>query len=125
MRRQNEQLICALCHLFNCVPLWGMVFNGVVWFANRESSRAAQIHARQAMFFHGMLLASVMVWMIVVLISRLFAVVIPPLGGLLNFLNTIVIAVLLAAHILTCLWGTWRCWTGQPFRYPLVGEFAE
>lgn len=102
-----------------------MVFNGVVWFANRESSRAAQAHARQAMFFHGILLAAIMVWMIVVLISRLFGVMIETLGDLLDFLNTIVIAALLAAHILTCLWGAWRCWTGRPFRYPLIGEMAE
>jgi uncharacterized Tic20 family protein len=125
MRRRDEQMMAALCHLFNGVPLWGLIFNGLVWFDSQEKSRFLVMQARQAMVFHGLFLACMFIWSIVELFTKLLGVLFAPLGSTLGFLNSAIIIALLALYLCTCLFGALRCWSGESFRYPLIGDLAD
>lgn len=125
MRRRDEQMMAALCHLCNAVPLWGLIFNGFIAFDAREKSRFLVAQARQAMYFHGIFLACMIVWSIVELFTKLLGVLFAPLGHTLGFLNSAIIIGLLALYLSTCLFGALRCWSGESFRYPLIGELAD
>lgn len=122
MRRTDEQAMAALLHLCNVIPLWGLIFCGGMWFINRETSRYMVAQSRQALYFHGFFLFGILVWMLIELVTKLLKYLFPPLGVPLSFLNTLIITGLLIVYIFICLWGAWRCWSGENFRYPFLGE---
>jgi uncharacterized Tic20 family protein len=122
MRIRQEQLVSALCHLFNAVPLWGLLFCGWVWFALREESRFVVRNARQAMMFHGLMMAGLLIWMMLEWFSRIIGVLSPALSSLLSQLNNLIVTIFLLSYVAICLAGSARCYSGRPFRYPLVGR---
>lgn len=122
MRRQDEQTLAALCHFFNAVPIWGLLFCGFIWYDSREKSRHLVGQARQGMLFHGVLLAALLVWIVVELFVALLSFLLPPLGILLHLLNSIIVWVLVAAYAAVCIWGGTRVWAGEEFNYPFIGE---
>lgn len=125
MRRREEQMMAALCHLCNGVPLWGLIFNAVIWFDARERSRFLVSQSRQAMLFHGAFLACMIIWSVVELFTKLLGALFRPLGATLGFFNSAIIIALLALYLSTCLFGAFRCWSGESFRYPLIGDLPE
>ena len=120
MRSHREYQFSALCHLLNALPLWGLFFCGWIWFALREESRMVVRHAQQAMIFHALLLAALSVWVLLGLLARIMGVLSQNLGDGLLLLNGWIIRLLLAAYIVICLYGSYRCLSRKPFRYPLV-----
>ena len=54
--------VAAICHVVNAQPVWGLLFGGWIWFANREKSRYLVAQSRQAMYFHGIFLFGILVW---------------------------------------------------------------
>lgn len=122
MRRRDEQVTASICHIGNAVPIWGLLFAGWLWFHNRETSRYLIAQSRQALYFHGLFLFCILVWMAVKLVTLLLHVLFAPLGGVLDWFNNVIISLLLVSYVLTCFWGAWCCWGGRPFRYPIVGE---
>ncbi|MBI3737189.1 DUF4870 domain-containing protein [Candidatus Sumerlaeota bacterium] len=125
MRRRYELDMAALCHLCNAIPIWGLLFCGLIWFNSREKSRYLVAQAQQAMVFHGLLLFLIVVWMLVEIASKLLFFFLPPVGALLSLLNRGIISVVLVIYIGFCLLGSWRCFTSSPFRYPFIGERGE
>jgi uncharacterized Tic20 family protein len=122
MRTRQEQLISALCHLFNAVPLWGLLFCGWVWFAMREESRGVVRQAQQAMTFHALLMGGLFIWMILEWFARIISVLSPTLSGILSETNSVILALLLLVYVSICLIGFARCLSGQPFQYPLLSR---
>lgn len=122
MRTRQEEILSALCHLFNAVPLWGLLFCGWIWFSVREESRVVVTQARQAMIFHVLLMAGLLVWLLLGLLSRVVWALSPTLGGLLDNLNLLILALLLVAYVAVCLYGFARRLSGLPFAYPLLGN---
>ena len=122
MRRQEEQTRAALCHFFNAIPLWGLIFCGVIWFDSREKSRYLVAQARQAMYFHGALMCGILVLMIAYLFAFLIGIIFPLIGGFLDFVNRSMGWVLIIVYVGICVWGGAQCWRGEPFRYPFVGD---
>lgn len=120
MRPRNEQQLAGLCHLFNAVPGWGMLFCGYVRYAMREESRLVVHHARQAMVFHSLILAGLMLWVLIELLCRVLAILSIYFSALLSSLNDLMVAGLIAVYVTTCLYGAWRCMSGRTFQYPLV-----
>lgn len=125
MRRRDEHMMAALCHLFNAVPLWGLIFNVVIWYDARERSRFLAAQSRQAMLFHGAFLACIVIWSVVELFTLLLGALFRPLGATLGFFNSAIIIALLALYLSVCLFGALRCWSGESFRYPLIGDMAD
>jgi uncharacterized Tic20 family protein len=121
MRARQEQLLSAVCHLVNALPLWGLLFCGWIWFQLREESRPVRRQAQQAMYFHGLLMTAMVIWMALELFTRiLFALSLSTIGTLVSQLNGFIIWALLVSYVGICLYGSWRVLSGQPFRYPLV-----
>ena len=125
MRRPREDSLCALCHFFNLIPVWGLIFCAWVWYALLEESRLVVFHARQAMAFHALALGVGLMWMVISLIGRILGVLSQSLADLLQLANNTVVTILTIAYVVACLWGCWCCLTGRPFRYPLVNRHAS
>ena len=122
MRTRQEQIVSALCHLFNAAPLWGLLFCGWVWFAMREQSRTVVRHARQAMIFHLLLMSGLLVWLLLDWLTRIIGVFSPSISGWLMQINNLILLVVLLAYVTICLIGFARCFSGQDFRYPLLSR---
>lgn len=121
MRAPQEQLISALCHLFNAVPVWGLLFNGWIWFHLREESRTVRRTAQQAMTFHVLLMSGLLIWMLVASINRLLeALALGRLCGAIDYINDKIFAGLILVYIAICLFGALRVVSGKPFQYPMV-----
>ena len=120
MRTEQENLAASLCHLFNILPLWGLLTAGAIWFQLREESRRVVLHAQQAMIFNVMGLALVLIWLLVGLLAKVVKYVSLPLGQGLVLVNNGILLVLGAAYVIICLMGFARCLGGQSFHYPLI-----
>lgn len=125
MRKRDEELFATLCHLFNAIPVWGMIFNGLALFWSRETSRNVSRQASQAIFFHALMLFSIIVWSLVELITHLIGIVFGPLGGILHFFNSTILFALMVLYWGTCAWAAFQTYNGVSFRYPLVGDAWE
>jgi len=122
MRPRREHVYCGLCHVFNAIPLWGLLFCGWVWFTMREESRFVVYHARQAMTFHVLLMLALLIYAALELVSRVMGVLLPSFGGVLRQANDIILKVLLIAYVVICVEGGLQCLIGRRFHYPLLGR---
>jgi uncharacterized Tic20 family protein len=125
MRPPRENLCGAFCHLFNVIPVWGMIFCAVMWYALREESRRVVEAARQAMLFHGALLVALLVWMLVGLALRVLTPITPGLADFAASINDGMMTIVYAVYAFICLLGGARLATGGVFRYPLIGGKGE
>jgi hypothetical protein len=125
MRRDDEQIVAACCHWCNAIPIWGLMFCGVMYFYFRETSRYLVAQTRQAMFFHGVMLAAALAWIISELIARVTTELFELVGETLQTINKVVIVAIYLAYLAVCAWGGARSWLGKPFVYPLVGNQEE
>ena len=120
MRPQQEQLVGSLCHLFNAVPVWGLLFCGWIWMTMREESRTVVYHARQAMMFHSLLMVVLVAWIMLEMLAKVLNVLSPLLGGLFHHVNTALVCGVLGIYVIICLLGFLRSRAGQAFHYPLI-----
>jgi uncharacterized Tic20 family protein len=117
MRRREEHLLAAACHACNILPIWGLFTSCCVYYAFRDRSRYLRTQARQATIFHVMLLAALLVWLFIALLTRLFGFVSGFLGGVLGFINGVILTFLLLGYVLYCLWAALRCLEGETVRF--------
>lgn len=120
MRARRESLCAGLCHLCNALLLWGLLFCGWMWYALREESRYVVRHARQAMVFHTLMMATLLVYILIELVVEVLRVLSPALGTGLHRVNTVLFVAVLVAYWSVCLFGAWRCLRGHDFHYPLL-----
>jgi len=118
---REERGYVLLAHLFAAIPLWGIVFNGILWLCFKERSRKVVYHAHQGIFFQVIFLAALLVGLVVFLFNHLVAVINSPLASIISFGNWIVIFVIWAIYELTCLYAMWNVIQGREFEYPFVG----
>lgn len=122
MRTRQEHQLCALCHLFNAIPLWGLLFCGWIWYAMREESRLVTGQARQSMFFHGLMMSGAFIFITLDLFVRVINYLSPMLGSILSMINITVMSVFMVLYVGCCLWGAHQSLKDQSFRYPIVGK---
>ncbi|MCE5230928.1 DUF4870 domain-containing protein [bacterium] len=122
MRAPQESMYSGLCHLFNMIPLWGLLYCGWVFYSMREESRYIVRHAREAMIFHSLLMAATLVFLISELLRRLIAVLSPAIGSFLHNMNITIFMTVVAVYWVICLLGAWRCFSRQNFHYPFIGR---
>ena len=118
---REERGYILLAHLSAAIPLWGILFNGILWLSFKEKSRKVVFHAHQGIFFQVIFLAALLVGLIAFLFIQLIAVVNGSLAAILGFGNWVVMAIVWAAYEITCFYAMWSIVQGRDFEYPLVG----
>jgi len=111
-----------LTHLFTAIPLWGILFNGIMWHAFKEKSRDIVFNAQQGIFFQAIFLAAVLMGLIVHLFTKLVSVINGSLASVLSSVNFLIIILFMVAYELTCLFAMWNTLQGRNFEYPIIGE---
>ncbi len=122
MRAPQESNNAGLCHLFNMVPLWGLLYCGWVLYSMREESRYIVRNAREAMIFHSLLMAATFVFLVTGMLGRLIGVLAPAVGAFLNELNMTIFYAFVAVYWAICFYGACRCFAQYEFHYPLIGR---
>ena len=118
---KEERGYLLLAHLFAAIPLWGIVFNGILWLSFKEKSRRVVFHAHQGIFFQVVFLATLLIGLIVFLFTQLISVINQSLASLISAGNWIVIIVIWIAYEFTCLYAMWNILQGRDFEYPFIG----
>lgn len=118
---EEERPYIFLGHFSNILPLWGILINGILWLSFKEKSRKVVFQAHQAIFFHAIFLAAILVGGIAQLLIKLISVVNAPVGHLFSFVNFVIIFIIFLAYIVTCLYAMFRTLQGAEFEYPFVG----
>jgi uncharacterized protein len=136
----DERLLGALAHasiIANIVSMAGIVATTVLWVTQRERSRFVRAHALQALAFQAVVLLALAVmllaWGACLALSLLPAALRPDLyaegGPPAAFWVVLVLLVVplgfAVATTLYGLYGAYRVFRGQPFRYPLVGRVVR
>ncbi len=120
--RQEERTIAALIHVFIILPLWGILFVGIIWLNFKEKSREVVFHALQAIFFQCILLIIFVVYLIFCIFCNLIKVFNLQLAELLIGGNRLILIVSILVYISICLYGATRILLGKDFNYPFVGK---
>ena len=121
----------ALAYLLAIIPLWGILFDGLIWVHHRESNRKVVFHAHQAIALH-------FIWLIVFVFFSLFLIVINIIRVMDNeiarwfqFANFGLLLGFSLIYGLGCLWATFALLNGnENFEFPVVGprlrkDYAE
>ncbi len=122
MRSQREFTLSGLCHLFNIIPVWGLLVCGLIWYSLREESRTVVRQARQAMTFHALMMAGLLAGILLELLSKILRILSVNLGGLLSGINVTLITLFYLGYAAICIHGALRCFSRQTFNYPLLGN---
>ena len=120
--RQEERTVAALVHVLIIMPLWGILFAGILWLNFKERSRQVVFHALQAIFFQCILLLVFVVYLIFRLFCNLIAVFNLQLADLLIRGNRVLLIVCGLIYISICLYAAVRILFGKDFNYPFVGK---
>ncbi len=120
MNREERGYI-LLAHLFAAIPLWGILFNGILWLSFKERSRRVVFHAHQGIFFQAIFLAALLAGLVFFLFTEIMGVINTSLAGILKFANWVVLITIWAAYEITCLYAMWNTVEGREFKYPLIG----
>lgn len=137
---RDERILGALAHasiLANIANLAGMIAATLIWATQRERSRFVRAHALQALAYQGAVLLLMTVlfvgWVLCLVLSLLPAVVRPDLyaeGGPppAFWVALLALGLPLGFGVLATLYGlfgAYRVYRGQPFRYLLVGRLVQ
>lgn len=122
MRAPQESNYAGLCHLFNMIPLWGLLYCGWALYSMREESRHIVRNAREAMIFHSMLMAAALVFLVSEMLGRLIGVLAPGIGSFLHELNMTIFLAVAMVYWAICFYGACRCFSQNDFHYPLIGR---
>jgi uncharacterized protein len=137
---EDERVLAALSHasiVANIVNLAGMIATALIWTTQRERSRYVRAHALQALVYQGsVLVVGVflgLVWGLCLVLSLLPVMLRPDLYDIRNpprsfWLALLGLALPLGFWLLGTiygLYGAYRVYRGQPFRYPLVGRLVR
>jgi uncharacterized Tic20 family protein len=120
--RAEDRPYAALAHILAIIPLWGIVFNWILWMNFKEKSRDVVFHAHQAIFFQLPLLAVFIIAVIFQILCLIISVVNNPIAKILQYSNWVVFVIILIAYVLTCLYGAIAVLDGRDFEYPYIGR---
>jgi len=119
--RDEDRGFILLAHLFAAIPLWGILFNGILWLSFQQKSRRVVFHAQQGIFFQAVLLAMLLVGLIIFLFIRLVEVINKTMASILGIGNWAILIAIVIVYELTCLYALWNILQGQEFEYPFIG----
>ena len=120
--KQEERAIAALVHLIIIIPLWGILFAGVVWMLYKERNREVVFHAVQAIFFQSFFLLIFLIYLIFRLFSYLVMVIDQKIAASMTWGNNHLLFVCGVAYVAMCIFGALRIALGSDFRYPVIGR---
>ncbi len=119
---RNERGYIMLTHFLNIIPLWGILVSGIIWMTFKEKSRRIVFHAQQAIFFQVIFLCVILVGLVAKLFISLIGVLNTFFSSLLNYANNVILILIFAAYILTCLYAAFKVHGGDEFLYPFAGK---
>jgi uncharacterized Tic20 family protein len=119
--KDEERGYVLLTHLFAAIPLWGILFNGILWISFQEKSRRVVFHAQQGIFFQVAFLAMLLVGLVVFLFTQLVGVLNDSLASLIRSGNWLIITAVFILYEITCLYAIWNVIQGKDFEYPFIG----
>ncbi|MBN1902635.1 DUF4870 domain-containing protein [Candidatus Sumerlaeota bacterium] len=120
--KDEERGYVLLTHLFAAIPLWGILFNGIIWISFQEKSRKVVFHAHQGIFFQVAFLAMTLVGLLVFLFAQLVGVINESIASLIRSGNWLVIVILFILYEITCIYAIWNVIQGRDFEYPFIGS---
>lgn len=120
--KHEERSMAALAHLVVIIPLWGILFAGIIWLYFKEKSKAVVFHAQQAIFFQVILLIIIVVALVFQLFCSIIAVINSPLAAILNAGNWVLTIVCMVVYAAACLYAAWSVLEGRDFEYPFIGR---
>jgi uncharacterized Tic20 family protein len=120
--KHEERSMAALAHLAAIIPLWGILFAGIIWLQFKEKSKHVVFHAQQAIFFQVILLIVIIVALVFRLFCSIIAVVNSSLASILNAGNLFLLIVCLILYGAACLYAAWSVLEGRAFEYPFIGK---
>lgn len=119
---REERGYVFLSHLLTAIPLWGILFNGVMWISFKEKSRQVVYHAQQGIFFQVLFLAAILVGLVAFLFTQVVGVINGPLAALLSLVNWIIIVLVCIVYEFICFMGMAAAVNGKEFDYPFVSQ---
>jgi uncharacterized protein len=119
---RDERGNIFLAHLFTIIPLWGILFNGIMWVSFKDRSRKIVFHAHQCIFFQVVFLAAIIVGLIFNLLVKLISAINGTIGALLGFVNSSIISLIIIIYFGSCLYAMWSILQGHDFEYPFIGS---
>lgn len=119
--KPKDKEIAGLIHLLNIIPLWGVLFNGIIWYLVREKNEDLVFNALQAIFFHSIFLALFIIGCGIHLFCLPIKFIVEQIGVLFIAINWSVIVICWVGYICTCLYGSYKKFNGEDFEYPFVG----
>ena len=117
---EEERGYIFLSHLFAAIPLWGILFNGIIWMTFKERSRRIVFHAHQGIFFQTIFLAAVFMGLVVHLFTKLVGVIDVSLAGIMSSVNILILIIVIIAYEAVCVFAMWNTLQGRDFSYPLI-----
>ncbi len=120
--KQEERTVAALVHLFIILPLWGILFAGIVWLNFKERSREVVFHSLQAIFFQCVILIIFLIYLVFRLFCKLIEVFNQNLADLFIMGNRVLLMVCGLIYIILCIYAAVRVILGKDFKYPYVGR---
>ncbi len=115
---QDERLMAALAHGSIMIGMMGIVVSVIIWVTQKEKSVYAARQAMQAAVYQ---LVGMMVYFGVIIFGSIamfsaIRIMENPVRFMLCFFAPLVVWGLYG------LWGAYKCWQGDDFRYPLIGN---
>ena len=120
--REEDRPWAAMVHALGAIPVWGFVFNAIVWMYYRNRSREMIFQVQQAIQYHFFVLLPVLTWVVCSLLAKIITGLSPALGGFFQVLNNILLSICLTGTTGLALYGACLVYIGRPFLYPLIGR---
>ena len=121
--KAREREIAGIVYLLALVPLWGILFDGILWLVKKESSRTIAFHAHQAIVLHFILLLVFVFFAIFLIIGRIIGVVSEDLGAMLKAADLYLLAIFYALYVFACLYAVFAIISGNDqFKFPVIGS---
>jgi len=120
--KAHERWMGMLSHLLGVIPLWGVIFDTVIWLYYRLSSRPIVFQAQQALIFQLLSLVLVLFALLAILAGRLVMIAYNlPIYPTMAQIEMIAI-VAYCVYSLCCLIAVMRVSGGHFFLYPFLGR---
>lgn len=120
--KDEERGYILLTHLFAAIPLWGILFNGILWLSFQEKNKKVVFRAHQGIFFQVTFLAMLLVGLVVYLFTQLVGVINESLASVIRSGNWMIITIIFIMYEVTCLYAIWNVIQGKDFEYPFIGK---
>ena len=117
---EEERGYIFLSHLFAAIPLWGILFNGIIWMTFKEHSRRIVFNAHQGIFFQTIFFAAVFMGLAVHLFTKFVGVINVSLAGTMSSVNILIRIIVIIAYAAVCVFAMGTPLQGRVFSDPLI-----